>query len=628
MAGTGSRKLRHAKPSGPGLLVQRVMPAFPATEEAEGVLRANLAAMGCAELLDRPWGWTDDTFVRELLSPDNRWDLTVRARPAKWGVEEWRATYDFREGEVTVAERRDELLAGEFVRTANPKEGYSVDDLKDPEARMVIGFLNPIFHPEKPRRLVSKWAATFLGAFRGKFRVDWAALMNEMVDRKVRDLRKSKKSGTPLPSYLAHLYSTYELLQSEEEKMYEEILDIQKYGGAVPEEEGGSDREEARTPPPSPPVRKTKKRNRSLITGPEETSDEGQPEGPPEEARPEEQRDPASGEALPLTGAGIDRFLANMQTAGTQAEQLARWARSLLEVQTEVLGESGVADVGRTMDRIRELKCTEIRLENQEQEHQQLLQTVEELRMELQVSNQLLTDARRESATAQARLVETVRTVAEVKADLEVPVEVASQAAMFREWLHRNETPDRVHIIRYLVDRHRKMEKTCDQLRELVAQIPPMVQPEAPRQPDPETFRTPRPVGKGKEQAGTSGTPPDWKGLEGLEVPDVQMMDSPVSFGKLLPGQTPDSRTAGGSAQSTPPGGQMDTSPVQSIRRKMTPTDSRSGQTGSPSSARQVMMSGSPTEVRREAAPVNETPPTGRVTRRSPRNLGSGTKER
>ena len=50
----------------------------------------------------------------------------------------------------------DGCTAGEFLRNPDPNDGYSLRDLKDPDARIVIGFLNPIFHPEKPKRIVHK----------------------------------------------------------------------------------------------------------------------------------------------------------------------------------------------------------------------------------------------------------------------------------------------------------------------------------------------------------------------------------------------------------------------------------------------------------------------------------------
>lgn len=68
--------------------------------------------------------------------------------------------------------RRHKVGGASGRNTADPKDGYSVRDLKDPEIQMVIGFVNPIFHPNNPKRLVSLWASTFIGCFREKLEVD------------------------------------------------------------------------------------------------------------------------------------------------------------------------------------------------------------------------------------------------------------------------------------------------------------------------------------------------------------------------------------------------------------------------------------------------------------------------
>jgi hypothetical protein len=100
--------------------------------------------------------------------------------------------------------RKEDFTSGEFSGKADPKEGFAITDCKDPKARAVLAYLIPIFYPEKPMRITSTWASTILGAFRRKREVDWALLMHELVVKLVKALPKAK--GTPLSSYLAHLY--------------------------------------------------------------------------------------------------------------------------------------------------------------------------------------------------------------------------------------------------------------------------------------------------------------------------------------------------------------------------------------------------------------------------------------
>ena len=103
--------------------------------------------------------------------------------------------------------------------------------MKDPEARIVIGFLNPNFHPEKPKRIVSKWASTFLGAMRGKCTVGWAELITKLVQRLIVEVRKGKKTGSPLPNYISHMYSKYQVLDEAEQNDYNDAVKLLKYGG-------------------------------------------------------------------------------------------------------------------------------------------------------------------------------------------------------------------------------------------------------------------------------------------------------------------------------------------------------------------------------------------------------------
>lgn len=73
---------------------------------------------------------------------------------------------------MKVAKQRDEFVKTEFSTPADLKDDYNLNDIQDPEAWLVIGFLNPIFHLLKPKRIISKWVATFLQAMRKRITVD------------------------------------------------------------------------------------------------------------------------------------------------------------------------------------------------------------------------------------------------------------------------------------------------------------------------------------------------------------------------------------------------------------------------------------------------------------------------
>jgi hypothetical protein len=213
-------------------VLQKVVAFIPPAAEDLQSLGAYLEIMECGGLLGVPWTYQSEPITMELLgSPTNQFDGQIRAHPDRWTVELWKAMYDFREGEVKMVERIDEYLKGKFLRTADPKDGYVIDSLKDPDARLVMAFLNPIFHPQKPKRVVAKMASLFLGAMRGKIKVDWASLMEEQVDRMVRNLAKGLKMTIPVSTYMGHLYVKTAMLGPEEQDEYDKLLNIQQYGG-------------------------------------------------------------------------------------------------------------------------------------------------------------------------------------------------------------------------------------------------------------------------------------------------------------------------------------------------------------------------------------------------------------
>ena len=136
--------------------LRKVQACIPASELEVEVLKGHLDRMGCVGLLDCPWGIREESLIRDLVEDeDTAGGDTLRARPEAWSPATWADAFQFKKGRVAVAERVEEFLEGEFKYAADPKDGYSVRDLRDPDARLVIGFLNPIFHPDKPKRVVS-----------------------------------------------------------------------------------------------------------------------------------------------------------------------------------------------------------------------------------------------------------------------------------------------------------------------------------------------------------------------------------------------------------------------------------------------------------------------------------------
>ena len=136
--------------------LKKVLPLLPETEEDKELLRQDLTRMGCAGLMQVPWGFQEERMVRELMgSPPNQYDGTVRSHPEMWTKDIWRQVYKFRRGGSGLTSRKEDFTKDEFVGKMDAKEGYSAADCKDDRARAVLSFVIPIFYPEKPTRITA-----------------------------------------------------------------------------------------------------------------------------------------------------------------------------------------------------------------------------------------------------------------------------------------------------------------------------------------------------------------------------------------------------------------------------------------------------------------------------------------
>lgn len=112
-------------------MLQKVAAIFPTSAKDLWVLESYQEVMGCDGLFGAPWAFQSKSLTVELLMlAPNQYDKQIRAHPERWTADVWKETYNFREGEVKTAERVDEFLKGEFVWTADPKDGYVIDNLR------------------------------------------------------------------------------------------------------------------------------------------------------------------------------------------------------------------------------------------------------------------------------------------------------------------------------------------------------------------------------------------------------------------------------------------------------------------------------------------------------------------
>ena len=479
MAGDKSGRKHKLKEKAPEMpAVRKVFPAIPEADADKKVLRHYLEIMGCLGLLKVPWGGKNPELLAELMgTPDNRFDGLLRAHPEKWTATEWRRTYGFREGEVRVLERREELMEEEFVRPSDPKDGYTVEDLRDPHAQIVIGFVNPIFHPDKPKTLVNKWAGIFLGAMRGKLKVDWAMLMSDMVDHLVKDLPKMKKAGSPLPTYLSHLYARYEILTPDEQDEYNDQLEIMAYGGPDADEDEESDQPDTPESPPAGPslTRKRSKPDRPAPVPAPAPVPERAPAGPsnpeleaedPDRVQEARRQGRIPTPTLPeLTGQPGADIIEMMQHVLWRAMYMNQSIADRSIILREVVDELNVDTFEEIGPRIRDLKRMQVRLEITKGQHAMITQVAARLRKELDAEVAAHAEERKARELAEQRANESARALVEVRDALNFPVDTVNRSILFTAGLEKEDRMTRGQMIKFLLEHGRKMERTWEKMQ-------------------------------------------------------------------------------------------------------------------------------------------------------------------
>jgi hypothetical protein len=183
--------------------------------------------------------------VRELLDGvSNEFDNSIRALPTQWTEEVWREVYNFGTGGGGLAGRKDEYVKDCFKALPNPKDGYDIEDCKDPRHRRLLAFLAPIVYPDKPNRITVTLGNTIFGALIGGRKVNWARIITNLVIQLASRVGKTRAS--PICPFLYHLYERRELLKPEEERTWKIQEGMMKYGefGSSDEAESGTGSED------------------------------------------------------------------------------------------------------------------------------------------------------------------------------------------------------------------------------------------------------------------------------------------------------------------------------------------------------------------------------------------------
>jgi hypothetical protein len=219
--------------------LRKILPEVPRDESERAELLEDLQVLGCSGFLEKPWGFKDDRMVRELLDGvSNEFENSIRVQPVKWTEDTWREVYRFGKGGAGLAGRKEEFVKGCFKELPNPKDGFAIEDCKDPRHKRLLAFLIPIVYPEKPNRITVTWGNTIFGALSGSRKVNWARVITNLIVQLSAHVGKSR--ATPICPFLFHLYERNELLRGDEEKAWRIQEAMMKYGESGSDDEAGS----------------------------------------------------------------------------------------------------------------------------------------------------------------------------------------------------------------------------------------------------------------------------------------------------------------------------------------------------------------------------------------------------
>lgn len=274
----------------------------------------------------------------------------------------------------------------------------------------------------------------------------------------VRNLPRCK--DTPLSSYLAHLYHSYELLREEELLAWESQVKIMQYGGSASD----SDPDIPDHPQPTHlEVQRVGSRRKTTPRVPEDS--------------PGRSKRGRVGEAEPLRSlAGMDSLLRILEAFEELREILQEQDNSL----EEIAGLVGCADRTSLLKSVKEAIGDRQRIARVENENVGLQRECSRLRVRNRKCETLVEEA-------QARANASARALIEVKESLNLSTDIANKARLFNAKLDREDHVSKSRIIRFLVDQAQHMDQALDQIRVLVGNMTvtsPKVTTEGTQTPD------------------------------------------------------------------------------------------------------------------------------------------------
>jgi len=187
-------------------------------------LRNSLKDLGLSRLYSITWNVTCDTYTRDFhnLEQQPEYQGTIRGKPELWTTLVIGKAFNCpSEGEIHISQRNS-FCASYFNGAKDQSHGWRIKTCNNEDLKSFLWFIVPILRPKKPTYCPGNLANLLIAAWKGDLEVNWAYLLNEVIQDLVKVLTPGKK--TYLLSYLAQLYRWGYCLTGEEATKRETLL--------------------------------------------------------------------------------------------------------------------------------------------------------------------------------------------------------------------------------------------------------------------------------------------------------------------------------------------------------------------------------------------------------------------
>ncbi|CAM6098715.1 unnamed protein product [Calypogeia fissa] len=239
-----AESVRRSKRKDPPMQKRVLRLVYPKEPSNREKLKKKLEEMGCAPLLDLPWLFLNEEFVKEVISnsPPVQFPNNIRAAPSTWTTNLISQALGLSlEGEG-FTNRSENLTSPCFKGMISGKEGWKLSQCSDQDLYRVMAFLLPLLYPEKSMRVTVSVGGTIIASYIGQKVISWPKILEDVISKQVMGL--TLKTPTSLACYLCHLYFAMNVMFKEDRSKYHTKKYMLQFGDPNVDKTDFSDEEE------------------------------------------------------------------------------------------------------------------------------------------------------------------------------------------------------------------------------------------------------------------------------------------------------------------------------------------------------------------------------------------------